>query len=236
MIDHAQYRSAVLADPKDASPELRAHVDSCAECRAFTEKLQRFESKLARALAIEAGPGTPFSADVVPLASRRRSGAPRWLALAASALFGAVLVGTIWVAVPSRSLAAAVVAHMAGELDAWKTEAPVPEPELDAVLLNAKIKLMPQAGTVSYASGCLFRGYVVPHLVVQTDAGPVTVMVLVHETKAKWRQFDEQGYRGVIVPVPGHGSLAILMQDPHSDTATVQRIAAKVRESIVWTR
>ena len=26
--------------------------------------------------------------------------------------------------------------------------------------------------------------------------------------------FDEQGYRGVIVPVPGHGSLAVLTRGP----------------------
>ena len=38
----------------------------------------------------------------------------------------------------------------------------------------------------------------VPHLVVQTEMGPVTVMVLVHESVAKPVPFEEQGYRGVI--------------------------------------
>jgi len=231
MMDHAQYRSAVLTDPNDSSPELRAHRESCPACSAFSEKLQGFESRLARALRIE------VSAEVVALTARRRRfiGA-RFLALAASVLVGVVVVGTIWVAVPSRSLAAAVVAHMAGEPDAWQTEAAVAAPTLDAVLQDSKLKLMPQAGTVSYASSCSFRGHVVPHLVVQSDSGPVTVMVLVHEAHAQPKQFDEQGYRGVIVLVQGHGALAILMKDPHADAATVERIAAKVRESIVWTR
>lgn len=244
MMDHTEYRSAVLADPNDSNPELRAHRESCAECRLFTEKLQGFEAKLQRALKINVPPAT---AEVVSLASRRvaasgtaASGAAaprgRWLALAASTLLAALLVGTIWVAVPTRSLAAAVVAHMAGEPDAWQTQAAVPTPELDAVLLNAKIALKPQAGTVSYASSCAFRGYVVPHLVVQSDSGPVTVMVLVHETRAKPKQFDEQGYRGVIVPVKGHGALAVLMQDPHADAATVSKIATQVRDAIVWNR
>jgi hypothetical protein len=224
MMDHAQYRSAVLTDPNDPNPELRAHRESCTACSAFTEKLQGFESRLARALRIE-----------VP-ARRRRFIGPRFMALAASVLFGAVVVGSVWVAVPSRSLAAAVVAHMAGEPDAWQTEAAVAGPELDAVLQDSKLKLMPQAGTVSYASSCQFRGHVVPHLVVQSDSGPVTVMVLVHEANAKPKKFDEQGYRGMIVPMQGHGALAILMKDPHADAATVERIAAKVRESIVWTR
>jgi hypothetical protein len=231
MMDHAQYRSAVLTDPNDPNPELRAHREGCPECSVFTQKLQGFESRLARALRIE------VSAEVVALSARgRRFIGARYVALAASVLFGAVVVGTIWVAVPSRSLAAAVVAHMAGEPDAWQTEAAVAAPELDAVLQDSKLKLMPQAGTVSYASSCPFRGHVVPHLVVQSDSGPVTVMVLVHEANAKPKKFDEQGYRGVIVPVQGHGALAILMKDPHTDAATVEKIAAKVRESIVWTR
>jgi hypothetical protein len=224
MIDHAQYRSALLTDPNDPDPELRAHRENCAECNAFAVKLQGFESRLAQALRID-----------VAARPRPVSGA-RWMALAASVLFGAMVVGTIWVAVPSRSLAAAVGAHMAGEPDAWQTEAAVATPDLDAVLQDSKLKLMPQAGTVSYASSCPFRGHVVPHLVVQSDSGPVTVMVLVHETKARRREFAEQGYRGVIVPVQGHGALAILMKDPHTDIATVERIATRVRESIVWNR
>ena len=50
---------------------------------------------------------------------------------------------------------------------------------------------------------------------MQTESGPVTVMVLVHERVSKPLQFDEQGYRGVIVPVPGHGSLAVLGRVRH---------------------
>ncbi len=38
-------------------------------------------------------------------------------------------------------------------------------------------------------------------------------MVLVHEAVRNPQQFDEQGYRGTIVPVPGHGSIAVLMRD-----------------------
>jgi hypothetical protein len=87
---------------------------------------------------------------------------------------------------------------------------------------------------VSYASSCEFRGHHVPHLVIQTDSGPVTVMVLVHERVSKPVQFDEQGYRGVIVPVAGHGSIAVLTRGPDTDIKTVERIAAQVLASIVW--
>ena len=71
-----------------------------------------------------------------------------------------------------------------------------------------------------------------PHLVVQTESGPVTVMVLVHETVGRPVQFDEQGYRGTIVPVPGHGAMAVLMRAAGCGWQAVQRIAARVGASI----
>ena len=231
MMDHAQYRSAAMADPHDPDPDLRAHRESCAECRAFTEQLLRFEARLERALLID----VPTKPVVLPFA-RRAQGPRRWMAMAASLLLALVAAAGVWLTLPQRSLAAAVVAHMAGEPDAWQlTDVPVPDTDLNEVLKDSKLRLKPAAGVVSYASSCSFRGHKVPHLVVQTQSGPVTVMVLVHEAVRNPKQFDEQGYRGTIVPVPGHGSIAVLMRDASSGSGDVERIAARVSDSIVWT-
>jgi hypothetical protein len=235
MMDHAHYRSAILADPRASDAELRAHRESCPECHAFTEQLLRFESRLERALRVQ----FPPTADVLPFERKAAAAAPgpwRWLAMAASVLLGLVVAGGVWLTLPQRSLAADVVAHMAGEPDAWRTEVAVPEPALNAVLLQSKIRLKPGAAVVSYASSCDFRGHKVPHLVVQTPSGPVTVMVLVHQAVRTSMRFDEQGYRGTIVPVPGHGSIAVLMRDSGSASGDISRIAAQVDDAIVWTR
>ncbi len=224
MIDCTQYRRALLADPRHASPELAEHLAHCPDCPAYSERLLEFEGRLAQALRIDAG----------PLRARPpvRAG---WLAMAASVLV-ALLIGTLWLGVPHASLAADVVAHMAGEPQAWaRTDTPVPPSDLDPVLADAHIRLRSDAGMVSYAQSCLFRGRHVPHLVVQTDMGPVTVMVLVHEATRQSRTFDEGGYRGVIVPVPGHGSLAVLAKDTEGSLAEVKSVAARVKDAIVWT-
>jgi hypothetical protein len=231
MMDHSQYRSATMADPHDPDPDLRAHRESCAECRAFTEQLLRFEARLERALLID----IPTKPVVLPFAGRAQ-GPRRWMAMAASLLLALVVAAGVWLTLPQRSLAAAVVAHMAGEPDAWQlTDVPVPDADLNEVLKDSKLRLKPAAGVVSYASSCSFRGHKVPHLVVQTQSGPVTVMVLVHEAVRNPKQFDEQGYRGTIVPVPGHGSIAVLMRGTSSGSGDVERIAARVSDSIVWT-
>jgi len=221
MIDCAQFRRAMLSDPRDTSAELAAHRETCHDCAPFAEQLLRFEGRLERALRVDT------------------SDAPvrhvQWLAIAASVLVAAVVAGTLWIAVPGRTLAADVVTHMAGEPEAWqRTEVPVPGSDLSAGLNDSHLALKPDVGVVSYAQSCLFRGHHVPHLVVQTAAGPVTVMVLVHEAVHMTTQFDEQGYRGEIVPVAGHGSLAVLTRGEATDPKTVAEVAARVENSIIW--
>jgi hypothetical protein len=234
VIDCAQYRRTVLADPHAESPELAEHLAHCAECPAYRERLLRFEGRLTRALRIDAQV-VPMSAQVLRRPAWRNGRRNGWLAMAAS-LVVALLVGTLWLGVPHASLAADVVAHMAGEPEAWAlTDVPVPSADLAPVLAEAHMRLRPDAGMVSYAQSCLFRGHHVPHLVVQTDMGPVTVMVLVHENVAAARMFDEGGYRGTIVPVQGHGSIAVLVKGEEGDLAQVERVAARVKDAIVWT-
>jgi hypothetical protein len=93
--------------------------------------------------------------------------------------------------------------------------------------MHSGIRLKPDAMHVSYASGCQFRGHVIPHLVVQTGRGPVTVMVLADETAhGKPERFDEGGYRGVVVPAP-RGALVVLGQD-----GDVKSVAATVLDAL----
>ena len=244
MIDCAQYRRSMLANPHDPDPQLREHRESCHDCTLYSERLLRFESRLERALRVGPASQEASSSDnVVPLrgrSSRTALRAPAYrkkmLAMAASVLMALVVGGGLWLSAPGASLAADVVTHMREEPEAWRrTDVPVKGSQLETVLRDSHLRLGAGTGIVSYANSCGFRGHQVPHLVVQTDAGPVTVMVLVHEQVSKPVQFDEQGYRGVIVPVAGHGSLAVLTRGSAADLGTIEHIAHRVLDSIIWT-
>lgn len=240
MMDCAHYRRSMMVDPRDADPALSEHRAACHDCNLYTQGLLRFESRLERALGVAVpAQGESAAKAVAASAAPYRKAWPYrkgWLAMAASVALALVVAGGLWLSVPGPSLAADVVTHMAGEPQAWRrTDVPVPAPALEDVLRNSRLRLGAGAGMVSYAASCEFRGHRVPHLVVQTESGPVTVMVLVHEHVPKSVQFDEQGYRGVIVPVPGHGSLAVLTHGPTTDLSTVEHIASRVLDSIVWT-
>jgi hypothetical protein len=251
MMDCTEYRRAMLADPHDPDPLLREHRESCHACTQYTDQLLRFELRLDRALrvTVPASGLAPVRANGASTALRAKGAPPLlrapgyrpgyrkgWLAMAASVLLAVAVAGGLWLAAPNPSLAADVVTHMAGEPDAWRrTDVPVSATALQDVLRDSKLRLAPAAGMVSYAASCAFRGRTVPHLVVQTESGPVTVMVLVHETVSKSVPFDEQGYRGLIVPVAGHGSIAVLTRGEAVDPSTVKEIAARVQGSLVWT-
>ncbi|HUI60755.1 MAG TPA: DUF3379 family protein [Steroidobacteraceae bacterium] len=155
--------------------------------------------------------------NVTPL---RRKPAPgggllrsRWIALAAS-LAGALFVGlTLWLGRPGDTLAREVVVHVEGEPDSWNGTRPVEPEEVAAVLRKSGVKLGPGMDPVVYASSCLFRGHYVPHFVVMTKAGPVTVMILANERVSATRQFHSDGFSGLLVPVKS-GSVAVLSRTP----------------------
>jgi hypothetical protein len=243
MMDCGHVRRAMLAEPSNDDAEVRLHLATCPECTRYSLQLRRFEDRLERALRVDVNPRLMEQRVVTPLRAPRSRGARawdpphrRWLAAAASVLLGTAVAVSLWLAAPGRSLAADVVKHMAEEPYAWaRTDAPVPQPRLDKVLTDSHVRLKASAGLVSYASSCSFRGHTVPHLVVQTDAGPVTVMVLTHEELGRAMRFNEQGYRGVIVPVHGHGSLAVLERGPETDIKTVEGVAARVLGALDWT-
>src|SRR5262249_12295543 len=120
----------------------------------------------------------------IPTAPRRKSAAtnvpqhrrPRLLALAASIVVTLVTALTIWLSPPQETLAAEIVKHVDGEPNSWSRTEPVSNAQMKAVLRKSGVKLGSGMQPVVYASGCWFLGHFVPHLVVMTKDGPVTVM------------------------------------------------------------
>jgi hypothetical protein len=162
--------------------------------------------------------------------ARRVSPRPRWLALAASVVAGVLIGSVLWVGHPRDSLAREVVEHMRGEPDSLLvTQVPADAASLAKVLAESGLRLRGDPGHISYATRCPFRGDTVPHLVVQTDVGPVTVLVLPHIVVAKPRQFAEEGYVGTIAPF-GSGSLAAIGVSVEDADA----VATRLRLATEW--
>lgn len=246
-MDCVEFRREAGADPRHLGTDAATHRDGCAACAESLRRTLELDHRILAALRV-AVPDRVRSgrapAALEPEVLRRRETRPpdrvvrfpvierrRWMALAAS-IVGGVLVGSLlWVGGPRTSLAEDLVRHMGHEPEAMAVTSKAADPaEVSAVLERAAVRLTPGIGTVSYASTCRFHGEKVPHLVVQTAAGPMTVMVLRHEKVAAATDFDEDGYAGTIVPA-GPGSIAVIGRAP---TADLDQVARQVRDAIQW--
>jgi hypothetical protein len=221
-------RRALGAEPSRRNPELEAHLGGCAACARHAAELERLDGVILRALRV----AVPQQARLAHVAPTPRQ--PRLWALAAGLAATAVLAGVLWSVYPREALATALVGHMAHEADSRvRTDVAAPPAAIAAALAGSGVSIDPTAPRVTYAMSCLFRLRHVPHLVVQTDAGPMTVMVLTREHVSGREDFDEGGYRGVIVPAR-HGSLAVLAPAgvaPASVDAALARVMAALRYS-----
>jgi Protein of unknown function (DUF3379) len=242
-----EFRREAGADPRHLGAEAAAHRAACAACAASLRRTLALDEKILAALKVpvpdamrggtDAGvPGSGGNRGRRAASAGRFARFPgieprRWMALAASIVGGVAIGALLWVGGPRASLAEDVVKHVHHEAGSMVVTSHEADPaEVAAVLERAGVRMKPGVGTVSYATTCPFRGEKVPHLVVQTAAGPMTVMVLRHEKVRAEVDFDEGGYAGTIVPA-GPGSIAVL---GHAPAADLEQVARLVHDAIQW--
>jgi hypothetical protein len=208
-------RVVIGGDPHHLSAETNAHLRTCAACRQFHAETIGLDARLRAALEL-------------PLAKFRQPARPaRRLALAASLLVAAIVAGSFWLVSPQPALAGEVLEHVRHEGGSWGAQTILSGTDLAQVLQKAGVEFdvsMP----VVYAMACPFRGQRVPHLVVQTARGPMTVMLLAHEKVSARQEFSENGYHGLLLPA-GEGSVAVLMRDGEVPEAIASQIVSGVR-------
>ena len=221
-----EFRRIVGAEPHSVAADVAEHAAQCPACARYQQDMQQMDQLIHRALSIDVS--------VAPaVVQPKRKPLMRW-GLAASLLL-AVAIGVFWLGYPRETLAAEAVEHALHEPDSLvrTTEVVTPE-ELTEVLAHAQVKLKAEMGRVSYATVCPFRGHHVPHFVVQTDEGPVTVLLLRDEKSIeKARPFKEGKFEGVIMPAP-FGVLAVLGENVPVEHVANQVLAAVEYQQGGW--
>jgi len=224
-----EFRRIVGADPHTSTPDVVAHAAECPQCARYQREMQQMDALIHRALNVQ--PRETEQVRISPPAAipspRRAQRRLQW-SMAASVML-AVFLGSLWLAYPRPTLAEQIVVHVEHEASSMvRTDKAVDRAALQEVLVRSGVRLR-DIGRVSYAMSCTFHGHQVPHLVVQTAGGPVTVLVLPEERAVSAPQkFAEGGYAGVILPAP-RGAIAVL-----GEGAPVVDVAATVLESIEY--
>ena len=224
---------AIGAEPDATSPALEEHVRACASCAGYRREMRELDQNIHRALKLDVAslksdaPARPAVRLVTDAPPEGRSAAPprtsvsrsSW-ALAASLLIAVLAVLFFWGALPAHSLASDIVTHVMSE------PTDVSPSTLAVVLQRTRLQLDSLPGEVVFAETCFFRGRLVPHLIVRTTEGPVTVMILPEERVSAPEHFAEGGYRGVLIPDKEHGSIAVLSRDQADTDGSARAILA----------
>lgn len=216
-------RLAIGADPGALPRDVAEHLRSCQVCSGYLREMRTLDSHIRRAFATDP-----------PLAARPRTAkspvlpARRW-ALAASVTVALLAGAIIWGLRPGDVLARDIAAHVDHEPASWSADRPMPPAAVRFALRESGVTIDETVDDVVYARTCPFRGREIPHLVVKTPRGPVTVLLLAGERLSGARRLDEHGYRGTLLPSSG-GAIALLARGD----VDVEDVARRVERAIRW--
>ena len=236
-----KYREAIAADPSESFTGGAEHAAACEACSAYRTEMRALDETISKALAIDVPdlkiPDLPPISDddnVVNMPFRRAAKitTPVWLGIAASfalaAIIGVQFVGNS--ADSDRLLAETVLAHVDHETWALKVTDVSVSDERFASVINPGIGTMDRnVGLVSYAQSCIINGNTIPHLVIQGERGPVTLLLLPDEMVHGAVILSGESVDGVILP-HGDGSIAIIGEREER----IEELKRRVVESVEW--
>lgn len=225
MISCLEFRRQAGAEPASGGPDFDAHRRECAACARHQDELRAMDALIARALAVDPARIRKPAAGAGGVPATRR----RYLAIAASLVAGLSVGLVLLVSAPRASIAREVVDHIMHEPGTMNLLEPVAAGALAGVLDPEGTRLRAGIGDVTFAARCVHQGHVVPHLVVRTPEGAVTVLLLRHREIDEPVRISDSGLEGVVLPAP-RGSIAIVgqgLKDPAG-------IAQKVFEAVDW--
>lgn len=229
-----EYREAITAEPSFDGGA--SHLRVCAACQAYRDEILALDATIARALDIDVRqlkmPELPAieAENVVTLKPRARV-LSTWLAVAATVAVAAV-VGFRMLAtdVVYGSLEEEILAHLDHEPAALVvSDTPVSDRRLNRVVPSSVATIGHSAGLVTYARTCVINGKDVPHLVIQGQQGPVTLLLMPDEKIDAAIDLNGEHTNGVVLPV-GKGSIAII----GSRGEPIAPITNNVLKSVAW--
>ena len=234
-----EFKKAIAAEPRATFEGGAGHVASCESCASLMAEMQALDARIAGALSIEVPAlQMPELPDIegdnivnLPVEPKRRITTPAWIAIAASltmaAFIGLRMIGS---QPGGYSLADEILAHIDHEPGALQvTNVAVSEERLARVVAPSIGTMGRNVGLVTYAQSCVINGNRIPHLVIQGEKGPVTLLLMPDEMVDGAISIDGESVNGVILPV-GKGSIAIVGERDE----VLGEIERRVVDSVEW--
>lgn len=201
-----EFRRRILADPRQPGAEERAHAAECPACADYLDKQRDFDARLFDAMQVPPPDGL---ADRILVARGLRS--RRWfLPIAASVLLTGSLV-SLWPRFPrGDDLGREAIAHVAHEPQAFTASHALADDALATMLSAQGVKPVRAVGRVTYSTLCPMGSLVARHLVVRTAEGPVTLLLMPDDPKARRRAVTEADGMAALTLPAARGTISIV--------------------------
>lgn len=228
-----ELRNQWLADPHRLNAEAKLHLLECLHCQEFNHIGLEREATLMTAFKVPAD--HDIAERILASTAAQRATRPdraglmrRWLPMAAAACL-AVVVGVQLRNAPvgvddagnGHALAVAMVDHLAHEPEALAGGVATPTAEgISGAMQRVGLVWDGAMDAIVYAQVCLLKGATMVHMVVQTDMGPVTVLMT---GDAESREIDSAYDGWQLASVDINGSHAILAANNREALTMVEK-------------
>lgn len=225
-MDCLTFRRLKLATPSETNPEMIAHQHSCADCAGFARQADAFERELHDAAAVPVPDGL---AEQIILRHRK----PQWfsrtyLAMAATLVLSVAAVVSYNVVSERNDVAYELIAHVASEPEVFQQAGFVDAAQFEQTLSLFGAQMVGSIGEVRYLGDCVMDGVLTKHILVQTEHGTATLMLLPDKRITVSRPLTRDGLSVTVVPL-GNGSLGIVTSSPERSTQVESLVRSQIR-------
>lgn len=200
-----EFRRHILADPRQPGPAERAHAAACAACADHLEKQRDFDALLFEAMQVTPPDGL---ADRILVARGLRNRRWIWPIAAGVVLTGALVA--MWPRWAGDPLGREAIAHVSHEPQAFTAAYPIPDEALATMLSAQGMSVVRAVGRVTYSTLCPVGEQVARHIVVRTAEGPVTLLLMPDDPKARDRSVTQADGLAALTLPAARGSIAIV--------------------------
>ncbi len=213
-MNSSEVKEALLADPTHATPALLRALQQDPTLREYFNQALELDAAIRQAMQ------TPVPDDLeerllniscTATPTGRRSGRR-------PLLWGAALAAGLALAVFSyqyfgfRNLSAEIIAHVQHEPAALMFDNGVEMEDVRTLLADHGLKLMHDLDRITYLARCRVQGHAGIHMVLQTDNGRVTVLLVPGLSTPEMTEVRGHGLEGYVIGLYDRYSMAIVGQ------------------------
>ncbi len=222
-----EFHRHCLADPDSRDPEFLRHRESCPACARLAARTDALDRDLARAMRVPVPDGLEGRIRLAQTTRRRRVNARySWLAMAASVLLMVSGMRFGYYYMQLAPLDRAVLHEAAEHANMYTPSGLMTVAAIETQFRKARMQLRGPL-KIYAAEYCTIHGVDALHLVLETDHGLVTVLIMPNNAVTAPMHVAGGGLSGMIEPA-ARGSVAVIGAPPTEVAELTQQVEKAV--------